>query len=100
MFDPVTLTTAIFIAILFMDLFAYNYKHLPTHALFGLFCIMVVSALVQSKMYGTAWLFVASPFLLIIGSSMIRDYRRRVSYEKTYHPEDPVQKFNPAPYYL
>lgn len=100
MFDPVTLTTAIFIAILFMDLFAYNYEDLPIHALIGLFCIMVVSALVQSNMHGTAWLFVASPFLIIIGSSMIRDHRRNVSYEKTYHPEDPVQKFNPAPYYL
>ena len=100
MFDPVTLTTACFIAILFMDLFAHKYKNLPVHALTGFFCIMVVSALVQSKMYGTAWLFVASPFLLIIGSTMIRDYRRRISYEKTYHPEDPVQVFNPAPYYV
>jgi D-alanyl-lipoteichoic acid acyltransferase DltB (MBOAT superfamily) len=100
MFDPVTLTTAIFIAILFMDLFTYNYKNLPIHALFGLFCIMVVSALVQSNMHGTAWLLVASPFLIIIGSSMIRDYRRRIDYEKTYHPEDPIQKFNPTPYYL
>lgn len=98
--SPVTVTTAIFVALFFMDLFDYNYKTLPIHAVTGFFCILVVSMLYQQKLYATAWLLVASPFLFLIGSTMIRDYRIQVSESKTLKPEPAKNMYHFAPYYL
>jgi uncharacterized membrane protein YjjB (DUF3815 family) len=99
-FTPVFFTTALFIAVFFMDLFNHNYKTLPIHALTGFFCILVVSSLVQLGFHGTAWLLVASPFLFIIGSILIRDHRRYLSGLTTLHPGVPKHTYDPAPYYL
>jgi len=98
--NPVTVTTAIFLAIFFIDLFNYRYKTLPIHALTGFFCIMLVSMLYQLKLYGTAWLLVLSPFLFIIGSTIIRDHRIFLSDSKTLQPTPIPNKFAPAPYFL
>ena len=98
--NPVMVTTALFIALFFTDLFNHNYKNLPIHALMGFFCIMLVSALYQSRLYGTAWLLVLSPFLFIIGSIIIRDYRTALSESKTLHPNEVPNKYNPSPYFI
>jgi hypothetical protein len=97
-FNPVVCTTAIFLAIFFMDLSQRNYKNLPIHALTGFFCVLLVSTLVQLRFYGTAWLLVASPFLIIIGSIMIRDHLRESP--DTLQPTVTRTRFDPAPYYL
>jgi len=99
-FNPVSVTTAIFIALFFMDLFNHKYKNLPVHAVTGFFCIMVVSALYQARLYGTAWLLVLSPFLFIMGSIMIRDHRRYLSDLNTLHPNQSPNKYSSAPYFL
>jgi len=97
---PVSVTAAIFVALFFMDLFDHNYKTLPIHALTGFFCVLVVSMLYQYKFYGTAWLLVASPFLFIIGSIMIRDHRIQVSQSQTLQPVPYKNIYDLAPYYL
>jgi hypothetical protein len=99
-FNPVTVTTAIFLAIFFMDLFNHRYKTLPVHALVGFFCIMLVSMLYQLKLYGTAWLLVLTPFLFIIGSIMIRDHRIFLSDSTTLQPNSAPNKHCAAPYFI
>jgi hypothetical protein len=99
-FTPQIVTAAIFVAVFFIDLFHYNYKYLPVHALIGVFCIMLVSALYQQGFYGTAWLLVASPFLIIIGSIMIRDHRISLSESTTLQPTEPEDTRASAPYFL
>lgn len=99
-FTPVTVTTAIFLAVFFTDLSNHNYKYLPVHALAGFFCILLVATLYQEGFYGTAWLFVASPFLFIIGSLMIREHRIQISESKTLKPAPAPNKYACAPYFL
>ena len=99
-FNPVVFTTALFVAVFFMDLFKRNYKILPVHALTGFFCILVISTLVQLRFYGTAWLLIALPFIFIIGSIVIRDYRVYLSKLTTIQPVRTQTRFDPAPYFL
>lgn len=99
-FSPVIVTAAIFVSLFFMDLFNHNYKYLPVHAVTGLVCIMIVSALTQQGFYGTAWLLVLSPFLFIIGSIMVRDYRISLSESNTLQPDTAKTKCTTAPYFL
>ena len=99
-FSPTTVTTAAFLALFFIDLYNYNYKYLPVHAVAGFFCVLVVAALCQEGYYGTAWLLVVSPFLFVIGSLMVRDHRVEVSESKTLHPTPKVNTYAPAPYFL
>ena len=98
--SPVSVTAALFVALFFMDLFHHNYKTLPIHAVTGFFCVLVVSMLYQQKLYGTAWLLIASPFLFLLGSIMIRDYRIQVSGSQTLRPVPYKNVYDLAPYYL
>jgi hypothetical protein len=98
--NPITITCAIFIAIFFTDLFTHNYKNLAVHALIGLFCILIVAALYELHLYGTAWLFVASPFLIIIGSILIRDHRNYLSGLNTLRADTDTENCNKDPYFI
>jgi uncharacterized membrane protein YjjP (DUF1212 family) len=100
--DPVTVTTAIFFAIFLTDLFNGNYKALPVLAVAGFFCVLLVAMVQQMGLYGTAWLLVASPFLFLLGSIMIRDRRIQISESKTLKPAPaPAQnKYACAPYFM
>ena len=100
--DPVTVTAAIFFAIFLTELFNHNYKGLPVLTIAGFFCVLLVAMVQQMGLYGTAWLLVASPFLFLIGSIMIRDRRIEISESKTLKPAPaPAEnKFACAPYFL
>jgi hypothetical protein len=99
-FSPAIFTAAIFVSLFFIDLFNYNYKNLPVHAITGIVCIMIVSALSQNGFHGTAWLLVASPFLFIIGSILIRDYRISLSEQTTLHPNKEPKPDPLTPYFM
>lgn len=99
--NPVVVATAAFVAIFFTDLFRHNYKPLVANALFGFFCILVVSVLCKSNMYGIAWLLVFSPLIVIVGSIAIKNYREAVTAAKTLPPVVPPKNvYEPAPYFL
>jgi len=98
--NPITITCAIFIAIFFRDLFTHNYKNLPVHALIGLFCMLIVAALYELHLYGTAWLFVVSPFFIIIGSILIRDYRNYLSGLNNVSKDTDTESCNKNPYFI
>jgi len=98
-FNPVSLTAAIFLAIFFTDLFKHNYKNLPVNALVGFACVLLVSVLYQNGFYVTSWLLVASPFLILLGSILIRDYRIYLSDMKTLQPMEGSNLFC-SPYFI
>jgi len=98
-FNPVSLTAAIFLAIFFTDLFKHNYKNLPVHALVGFACVLLVSVLYQNGFYVTSWLLVASPFLILLGSILTRDHRIYLSDMKTLDPNQGSNDFY-SPYFI
>ena len=98
-FNPVSLTAAIFLAIFFTDLFKHNYKNLPVNALVGFACLLLVSVLYQNGFYVTSWLLVASPFLILLGSILIRDHRIYLSDMKTLQPMEGSNLFC-SPYFI
>lgn len=98
--DPVTVTAAIFFAIFLTELFNNNYKILPVLTVAGFFCVLLVAMVQQMGLYGIAWLLVASPFLVLIGSTMIRDRRIEISESKTLKPAPAPNKYACAPYFL
>lgn len=98
-FNPVSVTAAIFLAIFFIDLFKYNYKNLPVHALVGFACVLLVSVLYQNGFYVTSWVLVASPFLILLGSILIRDHRIYLSDMKTLDVNDGSNQLY-SPYFI
>jgi len=98
-FNPVIVTAAIFLALFFTDLFKHNYKNLPVHALVGFACVLLVSVLYQNGFYVTSWVLVASPFLILLGSILIRDHRIYISDMKTLQPNEGSNDFY-SPYFI
>jgi hypothetical protein len=97
--NPVSITAAIFLAIFFTDLFKHNYKNLPVNALVGFACVLLVSVLYQNGFYITSWVLIASPFLILLGSILIRDHRIYLSNMKTLHPNEGSNLFY-SPYFI
>lgn len=98
--SPTIVTAALFVSLFFIDLFNYNYKYLPIRAVAGIFCIMIISALSQNGFYGTAWLLVASPFLFIIGSIIVRDHINFLAESKNLQPPSPPRPPPLIPYFM
>ena len=63
---PTISTAAIFIALIFLDLFRHDYDLLPGHSLFGFFCVLVMAALCQYGYKFLAWTLLLLPFLILI----------------------------------
>lgn len=97
--NPVSITAAIFLAIFFTDLFKHNYKNLPVNALIGFACVLLVSVLYQNGFYITSWVLIASPFLILLGSILIRDHRIYLSNMKTLYPNEGSNLFC-SPYFI
>jgi cell division protein FtsW (lipid II flippase) len=95
---PVTVSAAIFVSLIFLDVFRHEYKRIPVHALFGFFVVLLMSTLCTTHHYFLAWFVLFLPFLILILGLVIRKSRMQ---EKKLYPVAPLQtmqpKHQPAP---
>jgi hypothetical protein len=98
---PITISAAIFVALIFLDLFRHEYKKIPVHSIFGFFVMVLMSTLCEHNYYFLAWVLLFLPFLILGIGLFIRESRMR---EKTLYPVAPLQtmqpKNQPYPYHL
>jgi tetrahydromethanopterin S-methyltransferase subunit E len=98
---PVIISAAIFVSIIFLDLFRHNYKAIPAHAVLGIFSIVLMTFLCETNLQFFAWIVLFIPFIVLIVAIMIR--QRNMMKGREY-PVAPIQKAQPrcqpAPYYM
>jgi hypothetical protein len=98
---PITVSAAMFVALIFLDLFRHEYKKIPVHAIFGFFVILLMTTLCENNYYFLAWFLLFLPFMILIIGLAIRQSRMQ---EKHQYPIAPLQtmqpKHQPAVYYM
>ena len=62
---PALATTSIFVALFIVDLIRQEYVAIVSHALLGVFSILLVNVLCQNNMGFVAWGLLATPFILL-----------------------------------
>lgn len=63
---PAIATAAIFVALLFLDLFRREFHLLPAHSLFGFVSVLLMSVLCQNNANFVAWGLLAFPFVILV----------------------------------
>ena len=98
---PVIISAAIFVSLIFLDLFRHDFKALPSHAVLGIFSIVLMTFLCETNLQLLAWIVLFIPFIVLIVGIMIRQQNMMKVHE---YPVSPIQKTHPkcqpAPYYL
>ena len=101
---PIVLTAALFVSLLFLDLFRHEYKLIPVHALLGFFSVLLMTVLCDRGYYFVAWAVLIVPFLILFAGFTMREHRL---LNATNYPTTPInlqqpkrQPAPPAPYYM
>ena len=99
---PVTISAAIFVALIFLDLFRHEYNLIPIHAIMGFFTIILLSFLCETNRVLIAWILLFIPFIIIILGIMVRKSSLQIinGSPPVIHIHEKPQNFKPAPYYL
>jgi len=63
---PTILTAAIFVALIFLDLFRRDFNLLPGHGFFGVLCVMLIAVVCQYGSNLLAWGLLAVPAVILI----------------------------------
>lgn len=95
---PVIISAAIFVSIVFLDLFRHEYKIIPVHAILGVFTVVLMSFLCETNRFLIAWVLLFIPFIIIGLGIMIRS--RNMLTIPSY-PDTPIEaKKEPSPPYF
>ena len=97
---PVIISAAIFISLIFLDLFRRDFKAVPTHAVLGIFSIVLMTFLCETNRQLIAWILLFIPFIVLIVGIMIRQQNMMQIREYPVIPMQKKSKCQPAPYYL
>lgn len=84
---PVVATGAIFVALLFLDMFRREFKYLPGHAIFGTISVLLMSIFCQKGAEFAAWVLLAVPFVALLVGWIIQ----------VLHQQNPSGPFRPNP---
>ena len=69
---PAVATAALFVAVLFLDLFRRDFSYLPAHAVFGVLSVTLMSILCKAGYANASWALLAAPFVLLLLGWMIQ----------------------------
>lgn len=69
---PAVATAALFVAILFLDLFRRDFGYLPAHAVFGVLAVTLMSILCRGGYATASWALFATPFVLLLLGWMLQ----------------------------
>ena len=86
---PAVVTSACFIAIILIDLYTHDWRRAPGHALFGVFAVLLMIFICQRASANVAWILLASPFVLILFSWIIRAFMNMTKYDDA-SPQEPA----------
>ena len=101
---PIMVSAALFVSLVFLDLFRHEYKLIPVHAIIGFFAVVLMTVLCERGSYLMAWTILVSPFLILFAGFTMREYKLLhtppypVAPINIQQPKPP--KHQPAPYYM
>jgi hypothetical protein len=104
---PGIAVTAIFTAIILLDLYKRDWRRVPGHALFGIFATLLVLFLCERTSEGVAWTLILAPFLFSILGYLIHnlvlflygrpsDTRRESEHNRDEYPGCPCCESRPC----
>lgn len=100
--DPATITAAVFVALIFLDIFRQEYKAIPVHFICGFFSVVLMSTLCKSNAYFFAWLLLLLPFIVLALGIYLR--KRNTVIARDNYLTTPLQntesKHSPAQYFM
>lgn len=99
MSGPVIISAAIFVSILFLDLFRHEYKRIPIHAILGLFTVVLMSFLCETNRIFIAWILLFIPFIILGAGIMIRKHKMQ-TMSRYYEENIRSKKLQGAPFFL
>jgi tetrahydromethanopterin S-methyltransferase subunit E len=96
---PVIISAAIFVSIVFLDLFRHEYKVIPVHAILGVFTVVLMSFLCETNRFLIAWVLLFIPFIILGLGIMVRS--RNMLTIPSY-PAEPIETKDTrgGPYFL
>jgi hypothetical protein len=71
--NPSIVTAALFVSVIFMDLFRHDYKHILVHSLLGFFFVTMMNFLCVEGLSGVAWVILLLPIIFIVTSIYARN---------------------------
>jgi succinate-acetate transporter protein len=99
MCGPVIISAAIFVSIVFLDLFRHEYKRVPVHAILGVFAVVLMSFLCETNRIFIAWILLFIPFIILGAGIMIRNHKMQ-SISRYYEYNMRSKKLEGAPFFL
>jgi uncharacterized membrane protein YczE len=89
---PVLITAAMFVSLLFLDLFRHEYKQIPVHMVIGFFSLIFICVLCEKNSYLMAWILLLTPFIILsIGLGL---YQHSMKNAPIY-PDSLIEKYQP-----
>ena len=89
---PSIVAAALFVSLIFLDLFRQEYKLVPVHAIMGFFAVILMGVLCEKQQYILAWTILLIPFVILTLGIILR---QRDSESETPYPVLPIQKMEP-----
>jgi len=68
---PVLATSALFTAVVLLDILRHDFEYVPRHGFLGFLCVFLMAVLCEYGATYVAWALLLLPFLLLIISTII-----------------------------
>ena len=80
---PAIATSAVFVAVVLLDLYLREWRRAPGHALFGVFATLLMIFICQRGSQSMAWILLAAPFVLVLLGWIFRSYSEMTKYDNS-----------------
>ena len=78
---PAIATTALFVAVILLDLYLREWRRAPGHALLGSFAVLVMMFICQRGSETMGWILLGAPFVFLFLAWIARAYSEMTKYD-------------------
>ena len=86
---PAIATSALFVAVLLLDLYLHEWGRVPGHAILGAFTVLVMMFICQRGSANVAWILLGAPFVFLLLAWIARAYSEVKTYDSSPESELP-----------
>ena len=84
---PAIATSALFVAVLLLDLYLHEWGRVPGHAILGAFTVLVMMFICQRGSASVAWILLGAPFVFLLLAWIARAYSEVKTYDSSPESE-------------
>jgi hypothetical protein len=83
---PAIATSALFVAVLLLDLYLHEWGRVPGHAILGAFTVLVMMFICQRGSASMAWILLGAPFVFLVLAWIARAYSEMTTDDSVSQP--------------